>query len=320
MMVRFGYVAMALKLEDCSPSKTVTLKTFQRLSQDNPIAARAKLLQVSQQNLQNSLRILKYNVAYGVHVYRFSSKLIPLATHPLVQDWNYLDDLRTELAAIGEYIQQHQLRVSFHPDHFTVLNSPHPQVIASSIKDLWYHHHLLSAMGLNHNTKLIMHVGGMYKEKDAATQRFMDHFLKLPSEIAKRIVLENDDKIYTAQDVLNLCQQLHIPMVLDVHHHRCYSQGEDLAQLLPQIFATWHEFRPKVHLSTPKDAKNYRSHADLIDVDETISFLTTAKETINQDFDIMIEAKKKDQALFDLMDKLKTWTHIRFVDPTTIEI
>ena len=47
---------------------------------------------------------------------------------------------------------------------------------------------------------------------------FIENWAGLPQGIARRITLENDDKIFTAMDTLYLCEKLMIPMVLDIHH------------------------------------------------------------------------------------------------------
>lgn len=48
MKIRFGYVANALGLFNASPSKTVTFKTYQSLSQTE---RRDKILNVTAQNI-----------------------------------------------------------------------------------------------------------------------------------------------------------------------------------------------------------------------------------------------------------------------------
>ena len=87
MRIRFGFVAMSMELENASPSKAVTLKTFRKLAEQSPQAALEKVTRTARDNLDNSMRLLKYCAANRVHVYRFSSKMIPLATHPDLSHW-----------------------------------------------------------------------------------------------------------------------------------------------------------------------------------------------------------------------------------------
>lgn len=304
MVFRLGYVAMTLNLVDSSPSGTVTVTTFSKLPDEE--ARMYRLRKLTKKNLENTLRILRYNLAYNIKVYRFTSKLVPLATHPIIDGWDYVSDFKDEFKEIGDFVKENELRVSAHPDHYTLINSSSPKVLEDSIKDLDYHVKLYEAMGLNdYRYKLVMHVGGLYKNREVSIDRFKENFIKLPDRIRKRIMLENDDKSYTASDVLGICKDLKIPMVLDVHHHKCVNNGEDIGDLLPEIFDTWKDdyFNPKIHFSTAKSCSDFRSHADDIDLSEFVAFLDIAKKT-GRDFDVMLEAKNKDNALLKLSSEL----------------
>jgi UV DNA damage endonuclease len=297
MIFRLGFVAMTMDLEDCSPSGTVTFATYKRLGDEN--ARRIRLERVSKCNINNTLRILKNCLALDIKVYRLTSKLIPLATHNELEGWDYVSPFREDFMKLGQFIRSNNFRVSAHPDHFTILNSVRPEVLDSSIRDLDYHVKLFEALGLDDfSYKLVLHVGGLYGDKEKSIPRFKENFLKLPDRISKRIILENDDKSYTAADVLEICRELKTPMVLDVHHHKCVNNGEDLEALLPEIFNTWNREPdpPKVHYSSPKSEKEFRSHADYVDIQEFLEFLESAKKT-DRDIDIMLEAKMKDRAL-----------------------
>ena len=320
MKFRLGYVAMTLNLEDCSPSGTVTYTSFEKLSGKE--ARLYRLRKVANKNLQNTLRILRYNKALGISVYRLTSKLIPLATHPDLQLWRYTDDCVDSLRDIGDFIKQNDLRVSTHPDHFTLINSPLTKVFEDSIRDLDYHVKLFEAMGLEESKyKLVLHVGGVYGNKKDSTERFCDNFSKLPDRLRNRLIIENDDKSYSTYDVLDLCQKLGVPMVLDVHHHNCLCGEGGLESVLPEIFDTWRGqyFPPKIHFSSPRNSKDYRSHADLIDYNEFTGFLKIA-EMVNRDFDVMLEAKSKDNALLKLSDELAETAGIKRICKGEFEI
>lgn len=251
-------------------------------------------------------------------MFRFTSRLVPLATHPLAGSWDYISEFAAELRAIGEYAKQHGMRVSAHPDHYTLLNAPNPQVLAASLADLDYHAGLFDAMGLGAEAKLVVHVGGGYNDKNAAMERFARNFRRLPPGVKSRLVVENDDRIYTAADTLSLCRALAIPMVLDVHHHMCCNQGEDIAALLPDIFATWRDMSPKVHLSSPRPGNNIRAHADYVEIDDFLPFLKTAAQ-VGRDFAVMLEAKQKDRALFRLMEDLRLVDKLAPVGEAAVE-
>lgn len=292
MRIRFGYVAMAIDLKDASPSKTISFTNYKKLPDDE--VKLYKLKSITKQNLLNTKRILLYNAAHNIKVYRVTSKLVPLVTHNDVIEWDYISEFTDIYNQIKDIIKEENFRISAHPDHFTILASPDKKVIETSIKDLVYHNKIMEAMGLKKEYgKLILHIGGRYKSKTDTINRFKENFLKLDLSIKDRIVLENDDKIYDVLDVLKLCEELNIPMALDVHHYWCNNKGEKLEDYIERIFNTWNNqiLIPKVHLSSPKSEKNFRAHADDIDFDFFYKFVKIAKQ-IDRDFDIMIEAKK----------------------------
>ncbi|MCX7710037.1 MAG: UV DNA damage repair endonuclease UvsE [Clostridia bacterium] len=320
MKIRLGYVAMTLNLEKCSPSGTVTVANFKKLPDEE--ARMYRLRKITRENLSNTLRILRYNKALNISVYRFTSKLIPLATHPLIEHWDYREDFKEEFSEIGKFVKENDFRVSAHPDHYTLINSHSDKVLEESIKDLDYHVKIYEAMGLeDYRYKLVLHVGGLYKDKKTSIERFKENFVKLPDRIRKRIILENDDKSYTAADVLEICKELKIPMVIDIHHHRCVNHGESLLSLLPEVFDTWkgEYFKPKIHFSSPKSEKDFRSHADFIDIGEFAGFLEIAG-AIGRDFDVMLEAKSKDSALLQLSNELKNVKGIRSINESEFEL
>ena len=318
MRIRFGYVAMSTILEDCSPSKTITAANLSKIPTGE--AKIYKLTSLAKTNIKNTQRLFFHNQAHHIKVFRITSKIIPLATHPIAQDWDWLMLVGKELESLGLYAKENNFRISAHPGHYTLINSPKEEVLAASIKDLEYHHQVFERMGLDSSAKLVMHVGGCYANKENSIRKFISNYNQLPTHLKNRIILENDDKIYTTRDVLSICQHLGIPMVLDIHHHWCNNNNEDLNKYLPAIFDTWKNetLPPKIHVSSPKDAKNFRSHADNIDIGFFLEFLEKAKK-LNKDFDVMIEAKKKDAALFRLIKDIKEMSQVNFTDDATIE-
>lgn len=304
MRFRLGYVAMTLSLEDCSPSGTLTYKTFSNLPEGESRINR--LRKITKKNLINTMRILRYNKAMNIPVYRLTSRLVPLATHPELANWDYALDFAEQLKEIGEFIMDNDFRISAHPDHFTLINSPYDNIFVVSYRDLDYHVRLFEAMGLNdYRYKLVLHVGGVYGNKSDSIKRFYENFSRLPARVSKRLIIENDDKSYNTYDVLKICQTIGRPMVLDVHHHNCLLEPSELRDIIPDIFSTWNTepFPPKIHFSSPKSTREFRSHADYIAFDEFHKFLDIAKD-VGEDFDVMIEAKAKDLALLQLSEEL----------------
>lgn len=307
MIVRFGYVAMSVQLQNASPSRTMTMASFAKLPDRE--AGLRRLEQIARDNLHQTLRLLKHNRYMEVRVYRFSSKLIPLATHDALQDWDPYPPLAEAFAEVGAFVREHGMRVSFHPDHFTVLSTPRPEVYAHSVRDLRHHVAMLECMGLDMRSTCNIHVGGTYGDKAAAGARFVRQFNELEPRIANRITLENDDKTFTAAETLALCEQVGAPMVLDLHHHAINNPNQDdAAALWPRILRTWERrfaggLPPKIHISSPKSDSDPRGHADHIDPAPLLVFLRKIASSAPA-VDVMIEAKRKDEALFRLMDEL----------------
>jgi UV DNA damage endonuclease len=308
MIVRFGYVAMSVELENASPSRTMTMATFSKLG--NRDAGLQRLERIAKENLHNTLRLLKHNRYMGVHVYRLTSKLIPLATHTDLADWDPYPALAAEFAEVGAFVREHGMRVSFHPDHYTVLSTPRPEVFAHSIQDLNHHVTMFERMGLDERATCNIHIGGTYGNKAASGRRFIEQFRTLAPRITRRITLENDDKTFTAAETLQICEQVGVPMVLDLHHHAVNNpEGDKAGMLWPGILRTWDRryegaLPPKIHISSPKSDTDPRSHADYIEPGPLLSFLKEIAPATPA-IDVMIEAKRKDESLLRLMDEIR---------------
>lgn len=319
MIIRLGYVAIALNLKKVTSSSTVTFATYNKLRNEEERLKKLKSITFS--NIDALDEILKYNMKNNIHFYRLTSKLIPLSTHPEVE-WDYKRYFSKELNRIGEIVKASNMRIDFHPDQFNVINSVKENVIQDTMRNLNHAVDLYDLMNYEEG-KLVLHTGSSAGGKEKSINRFINNFEKFPERIRKRVILENDDKVFSSKEVLYICENLKIPMVLDVHHHNCRNDGEDLSSLLKNIFDTWNgeKFPPKIHFSSPKEGELDRKHADYINVNEFADFLDLAKETVDRDFDVMIEAKKKDLALFKLMDDLKKINYpCEFIDKSTIRI
>ncbi len=319
MLVRFGYVAMSTVVKNASPSRTMTYTNFAKLA-DREAAIR-KLERLGAENLHNTLRLLKHNRAHDVQLYRLSSKLIPLLGHEALGDWNPIETLVEDFRAIGDYAKEHGMRLSFHPDHFTVMSTPKADILHKSIEDLHRHKRMLEAMGLDERAKCNIHMGGTYGNKAKAYERFIRQFSDLPPAIKQRITLENDDKTFTAQETLEACETVNVPMVLDMHHHAVNHDGESAAELWPRIQATWEgtNLAPKIHVSSPKSEKDLRGHADYLVAEDVLNFLRSIRDQCEQ-VDVMIEAKKKDEALFQIMRDAGQAADVTILDQASFDI
>ena len=197
------------------------------------------------------------------------------------------------------------MRVDTHPDQFNVINSTNEQVVENTKIVLENHVKLFENINYDEG-KMVIHVGGAAGGNEAGLERFIKNFRKYPDCIKERLIIENDDKIYTAKEVLSLCNTLDVPMVLDVHHHNCNNNGEEIETFTEDIFNTWNKTSlvPKIHFSSPREFVNDRKHADYIDANDFVDFLEKVKY-LDRDFDVMLECKEKDLALYKLSKDIK---------------
>lgn len=307
MKIRLGYACISTTL-DITTSGTITYTNFLKEKNYN------KINNLITSNLTNLKELLIYNIKNNIHFFRMSSNLIPLATKDDVC-FDYIKPYKKNYNELSKIINDNNIRVDFHLPEFCVLNSTSKETVANSIKIIEYHYNLLKVMNIK-NKVLVLHIGSSVLGKKNSITRFINNFNNLPNYLKEIIVIENDDKIFNIEDCLEINKKTNIPVVLDYHHYMC--NPSDLN--FESIFSTW-KTTPKVHFSSPKSKikKEFRSHNDYINSDDFIVFLDKIKN-LNYDIDIMIEAKKKDEALFKLVRELKYKTNYDFIDETTFII
>lgn len=293
MLHRLGYACIAL-----GSNATTNRGTILR----NATPERLRALIAA--NLAGLGEVLRYNVRIGVRLFRISSDIIPFASHP-VNTVEWWAEFAAELRALGDYARATDQQLSMHPSHFTVLNAPDPRVLAGAHRDLDWHHRFLDALGCGPEAKLILHLGGVYGDRAASLARLVQAVRDLPPALRARIVVENDDRLWSVDEALHVHAEVGAPVVFDWLHHRC-RPGErdpddpaDLRALLERVASTWHgqPILPKLHFSSQEPGAKRGAHADYVDPAEFRRFLSCAEGI---DFDCMLEAKAKDLALLQL--------------------
>ncbi|RZT21146.1 UV DNA damage repair endonuclease UvsE [Fictibacillus sp. BK138] len=302
MLTSFGFVSTALNLYEASPAKTMTFATYQKRDKKE---REAQLLAITKNNLERTLRVLHYCIAHELPLYRMSSSIVPLATHPEAA-WDYLKKTKQECKEIEKLVKKYNLRTSMHPNQYTLFTSPRPEVTVNAVKDMQYHYDLLKGMGIEDRSYINIHVGGAYGDKETALERFYENIKMLPPDVKKRMTLENDDKTFTTKETLEVCEKEGVPLMFDYHHYKANPGDTPLEELLPRFVQTWKNTGrpPKVHLSSPKDEKAYRSHHDFVSLDYVLPFFKMVSEFTGE-LDVMIEAKQKDRAALQLISELE---------------
>ena len=271
--------------------------------------------------------ILDHCAVLGARMYRMSSDLAPYATHPeMPQFHSMVEDSAAELAAIGAKARRLDIRLSFHPSQFVLLNAEDEAIVAKSVADLASQARMLDLMGLGPEAVLVTHVGGVYDDRDAARERWVRQWERLPQIVRDRLVLENDDIRFSAADTLWISERTGVRLIFDHQHFWClHEPGAELIPTFEACLRTWPEGqRPKMHFSSPrtemreleqKDRKTGKSrtvlrppvwtgHADFIQPFEFVRFL---RDAAHLDFDVMLEAKTKDLAFLRLREDLKRY-------------
>lgn len=255
--------------------------------------------------------MLRWNDKYGIKFMRLSSEMFPFASHA---EYGYkLAPFASEaLAEAGRVATELGHRLSTHPGQFTQLGSPRPEVINNAFRDLEYHNEMLSLLNMpeqqDRDTVMILHMGGTFGSKADTLDRFRENYQKLSPAIKQRLVLENDDVSWSVHDLLPICEELNIPLCLDFHHHNIIFDSSqiregtlDIMNLYPRIKATWDRkgIRQKMHYSeqcaeaiTGRQRRKHNPRPSTL-------------PPCPNDMDLMIEAKDKEQAVFELMRTLK---------------
>ncbi len=280
--------------EDLSTSRTCRLRNV----------TDARLRELIETNLNALSRVVSFLEERRIHLYRITSNLIPFASHP-INTLRWWEDHGDTLAAIGRRLAVLGIRVSTHPGQYTVLNSPHDSIVRSAIAELTYHATLLDALRTDSASKIVVHVGGLYGASERlAMDRFVSTVRALPDQVRRRLVVENDDRLFDADEALQVGRAAEIPVVFDWLHHRANPCRRSIDDVLPQIFATWtaRDGPPKIHMSTQARGQAPGAHADFVAARDVVQFLRIAPAI---PFDCMLEAKQKDRALLKLRRELR---------------
>lgn len=279
----------------------------------------------SQPHLRVSLEYLDaifgYLVKHRIRMYRMSSDLAPYATHPgMPQFHGMVRECHGDLQKLGKKARQQDLRLSFHPSQYIVLNSPNPELTKKSVADLVVQAEILDCMELGPEAVLVIHVGGAYGDRPASNKRWVQTWKTLPSPVRRRLVLEHDDLRFSAADVLWIHEHTGVPLIFDHQHFWCFNPERlELVPTLKRILNTWpSSVRPKVHFSSPRtelreqERVNRKTgeketvyvpplvtgHADFANPFEFCTFMRMVPDLV---FDVMLESKAKDLALLRLI-------------------
>ena len=293
--MRFGFACISTLRPDIRCQRDTILRN----------ATPDRLEALARENIQGLRAMLDHCASVGLGLFRIGEAFIPFASHPRTEfDWRAV--LADELAEVGAHARALNMRLSFHPGPYTILNSARPEVVVQAGRDLDYQGGVLDALGQPLEARVILHGGATQPSKAEASDRFVATARDLPETIRRRLVIENDERLYGVEDALALSGRTGIPVVLDVFHHSCYPgpKPDNLVDTLRQVFDTWPaDITPKIHFSSQAPGKRPGAHADDVNPDELRAFLDTVHGAV-RDFDIMFEAKDKDRAVVRVLHEV----------------
>ncbi len=302
--IQLGLCCLNMTLRAQNPSIFASRKmTIRTIKQKGIICLKQKIIQ----NLKDVLKIMDWNEENGIKVYRLSSEMFPHKSNPRVEEYSF-DFAIDLLKQIGEKSKQLNQRLTFHPGQYNVVGTPNRKTFLQTCNDLKYHADVLDLMGLDNNSVMVVHGGGMYGDKEKTKIRWCEQFQELPENVKKRLVLENCEKSFSIKDCLEVSEKINIPIVFDTHHFECYKllhpdeEFEEASFYIPLILETWKKrgIKPKFHVSE-QGLGRCGHHSDYIK--EIPQYLLEIPEKYNVNFDIMIEAKCKELAIQKLYEK-----------------
>lgn len=248
-------------------------------------------------NLQDTLKVIDWNIKNNILVYRMSSDSFPWMTHYRFEDLPNFNKIKSLLKQIGDLVKFSGMRVSFHPSHFCVLASENPDVVIKTIDELNKHAELMDFMELDQSNyyPINIHIGTTKPNHQVAMDKFCQSFSLLSESCKKRLTVENDDSPtqYSVKMLYDgVYKKISVPIVFDQFHFLYGPQDQSMEEALKMALSTW-KVKPLTHMSSSKKLEDPKSkstaHAD---------YIYESIQTYGCDFDIEIEAKAKDLAVF----------------------
>lgn len=297
--MKLGYACINMTLGSQKPKITTNRGMIRKTFDERGLPYVSEL---SVNNIRDLIEVVKWNERNGIKFYRMSSDIFPWMSEYNFTDLPDFNVIYNLLSGLGNLIDKYQHRVTFHPGPFNVLCSPSENVVLKTISDLNKHSEIMDMIGLSTTpyNKINIHVGGVYGDKQSALCRWVENFHRLDDNTKSRLTIENDDKssAYTVRDLMYIHEHTGIPIVFDYHHHTCHPDGMTHQEALTIAMSTWpKDIVPAVHVSEPRDEKNFRAHHD---------YILNEVNTYGFDVDIMIEAKAKELALLEYRNKFES--------------
>ena len=300
--MNLGYACINMTLGKQKPRVTTNRSMIKKTFKEKGVEYAGQL---GLQNSSDLYKILQWNHANNIKLFRISSDIFPWASEYGMENSPYYKRVETILRASGIFAQKVGMRITSHPGPFNVLVSPNEKVIQNTITDLELHGKVFDMMGLEKSpyNLINIHCNGVYGDKKSAMDRFIDNFQRLSPSVQSRLTVENDDKesMYSVKDLMYIHEKIGIPIVFDYHHHKFQTGGLTEEQALSLAVSTWpKDMTPLVHYS---ESKALHEENNKIKPQAHSDYINDLPETYGYDLDIEVEAKAKELAILPFLEQ-----------------
>ena len=304
---KFSLVCISNRVHESGlRGQTIARCSYERMAPDHAWSVIAKKANNNVSVLMETLKVCAEN---GWNL-RIGSDIFPLYTLVAESFDAYVERfpaaegtaLVAKIKCARDFIREHKIRCSMHPDHFVVIASRSPATVANSVRELEYHGMIMDLLGLerSHTNPINIHINTYRESLDAIATRVCQVYAALSDSVQSRLVLENEHNANSwsvGELHRHVYSQTRIPITYDSLHHRLNSKEMSPPDAYHMAKDTWRGTVPIFHFSDSDPAKaNKRAHADFAHALHPELF-------DNQDeLVIDVEFKAKDYAIKKIQD------------------
>ena len=295
MNLGYACINTGLSANKIMTNRTMRRKTFEAKGLDY-------VSELALANIKDLETIVKWNNEHRIKLFRLSSQIFPWSDDYKLSDLKDDAEICDRMFNIGNIATQAGQRLTMHPGPYNCLASPNQKVVEKTIRELNCHSEQFNMMGFDPSpyNKINIHVGGAYGDKEATLERFCMNFYSLRDDTQKRLVIENDDSPneFSVYDLYyGVYKEIGIPITFDYFHHKFNTGNLTEEEALKMAARTWPEGVTQCcHYSESRRKEKLdesirpQAHSDII-YDKI--------DTYGLEPDIVIEAKLKEQAIFN---------------------
>ena len=239
-------------------TKTTTITSLSKMTKGN---AMARLLNMVDANLQTLERMITHvsMMPDEKKMIRFGSDILPAYTHEVAQ-WVYREPamreiMETGFARVGQIAKDNNIRITFHPGQYCVLNSVNEATYIRAVAEFEYHVDMMRMMGLATGWHPLgcginIHTGS----RAGGIIGLINGINGLSDDAKNLITIENDELSFGLTDLEYVAN--YAAIVLDIHHEWIFSKGHYIQPDDPRIdyiLESWRGVRPVGHYAVSRE-------------------------------------------------------------------